>query len=266
MFRPLMTTRRLLLAAGLLALAACAGSRTSMGGEVKYGATAEEDYAFGQKAIERSDWVEAQKLLEHIRTKYPFSKYAALAELRLADAKYKQDRFLEAGDAYAAFVRLHPGHEEADYADFRAALCSVKDSPSDFVLFPPPEEKDLKAARLAVERLQAFVKDRPDSKHRPEAEKLLQAARGRLADHEWYVADFYLRRRRWAGGAGRLEALLKDYPGSAREPEAMLLLAKAYRAMNEDFRAQQAVQKLLARYPDDPRRAEAEALLAGLRK
>ena len=42
----------------------------------------------------------------------------------------------------------------------------------------------------------------------------------------------------------------------------MLLLAKAYRSMNEDFRAQQAVQKLLARYPDDPRRAEAEALLA----
>ena len=58
-----MTTRRLLLAAGLLALAACAGSRTSMGGEIKYGATAEEDYDLGQKAMERSDWVEAQKLL-----------------------------------------------------------------------------------------------------------------------------------------------------------------------------------------------------------
>ena len=84
----------------------------------------------------------------------------------------------------------------------------MKDAPSDFVLFPPAGgEGPEGGARLAVERLQAFVKDRPDSKQRPEAEKLLLAARGRLAAHEWYVADFYLRRRplgrrgRAAGGA-----------------------------------------------------------------
>ena len=265
MFRLPMTTR-ILLAAGLIALAACTGSRTSLGGEVKYGATAEEDYDLGKKAMDRSDWVEAQTLLEHVRTKYPFSKFAALSELRLADAKFKQDKFLEAGEAYAGFVKLHPGHEEADYADYQSALCSVKDAPSDFALFPPAEEKDLKAVRVAAEKLQAFVKGRPESKHRPEAEKMLQTARDRLAAHEWYVADFYLRRRRWAGAAGRLEGLLKDYPGTSNEPEVMLRLARAYQAMNEDFRAQQAVQRLLARYPDDPRRAEAEALLAALRK
>jgi outer membrane protein assembly factor BamD len=261
-----MTTRRLLLATGLLLLGACAGARTTMSGDVKYGATAEENYAFCQAASERSDGIEAQKLLEHVRTKYPFSKYAALAELRLADAKYKQDRFLEAGEAYAAFVKLHPGHDEADHAEFQSALCSVKDAPSDFALFPPAEEKDLKAVRAAAEKLQAFLKDRPASPYRAEAEKLLRVSRDRLAAHEWYVADFYLRRRRWAGAAGRLEGLLKDHPGSSREPEAMLRLAQVYLAMKEDFRAQQAAQRLVARYPDDPRRAEAEALLAGLRK
>jgi len=112
----------------------------------------------------------------------------------------------------------------------------------------------------------ADLKGRPTSPDRPEAEKLLAAVRDRLAAHEWYVADFYMKRRRWAGAAGRLEGILKDFPGSRREPEAMLLLAQSYLAMAEDFRAQQAAQRLVARYPDDPRRAEAEALLARLRK
>jgi outer membrane protein assembly factor BamD len=258
--------RTRLLAVALLPLLACAGSRTTLSGEVKYGASAEEDYKGGVEELGKSNWNEAQKLLEHVRTKYPFSKYAALAELRLADAKFKQEKYLAAAEAYTAFTQLHPTHDEADYADFQACLSHVKDAPSEFILFPASFEKEQKAVRAAADKLEAFLKGRPGSSHRAEAEKLLAEARDRLAAHEWYVADFYLRRQHWAGAAGRLEALLKDYPGSKREPEAMLRLARAYQGMKEDFRAQQTLQRLVARYPDDPRRAEAEALLAGLRK
>jgi outer membrane protein assembly factor BamD len=264
MFRPRMRAR--LLALALLPLLACASSRTSLSGDVKYGKSAEDDYQYGVEELEKSNWVEAQKFLEHVRTKYPFSKYAALAELRLADAKFKQDKFLEAAEAYQAFSTLHPTHDEADYADFRAALSHFKDAPSDFLLFPAASEKDQRQLKMAVEKLQAFRKARPESKHKAEAEVLLGEAQGRLAAHEWYVADFYFKRKHWAGAAGRLETLLKEYPGSKHEPEAMLKLARAYLGQEEGFRAQQALQKFLARYPADPRRPEAEALLAGLRK
>ncbi len=264
MFRPRMRAR--LLALALLPLLACASSRTSITGEVRYGASAEEDYQYGVKELEKSNWVEAQKFLEHVRTKYPFSKYAALAELRLADAKFKQDKFLEAAEAYQAFSTLHPTHDEADYADFRAALAHFRDAPSDFLLFPAASEKDQRQLKAAVEKLQAFRQARPDSKHRAEADALLNEAQGRLAAHEWYVADYYFKRKYWAGAAGRLETLLKEYPGSKYEPEALLKLARAFVKQEEGFRAQQALQRFLARYPDDARRPEAEALLAGLRK
>lgn len=264
MVRPRMRAR--LLALALLPLLACASSRVSITGEVKYGKTAEEDYQIGVEELGKSNWLEAQRFLEHVRTKYPFSKYAALADLRLADAKFKQERYLEAAEAYQAFSQLHPTHEEADYADFRAALSHFKDAPSDFLLFPSAAEKDQRQLRTAVERLRAFLAARPDSKHKAEAEALLAEASGRLAAHEWYVADFYFKREHWAGAAGRLETLLKDHPGSRYEPAALLKLARAYRAQQEGFRAQQALQRFLARFPDDPRRSEAEALLAGLRK
>jgi outer membrane protein assembly factor BamD len=258
-----MRTRLLLLA--LLPLLACTSKHVTLTGELKYGKTAEEDYQAGVDELEHSNWVEAQKFLEHVRAKYPFSKYAALAELRLADAKFKQDRFVEAADAYQRFVQLHPTHEEVDYAAFREALSQFRDAPVDFALFPPAYEKDQRSLGQAVAKLKAFVKERPDSKLRPEAQELLGKAQGRLAAHEWYVAEFYWKRERWAGAAGRLEGLVRDYPGSPNEPEALWRLAQACVKLEETHRARTALQKLITRHPQDPRRPQAEALLASLR-
>ena len=79
------------------------------------------------------------------------------------------------------------------------------------------------------------------------------------------MVEFYRRRDRWPGVAARLEALLKDYPGYPREPEALYDLAEAYLKLGERFRAQQALQQLIVRYPSDPQRPRAEKLLASLR-
>ncbi len=245
--------------------AGCASKRVSITGELKYGKTAEENYEAGVDELKHENWVEGTKFLEYVRTKYPFSKYAALAELRIADAKLSQDRYVEAAEAYAAFVQLHPTHEEADYAEFRAGLARYRDAPSEFLLFPPAHEKDQKSLGLAVGLLQAFLKNRPESKYRGEAEKVLTEAQGRLSAHEWYVADFYWKRERWAGATGRLEGLLKQFPGSKHEGEALWRLGYAYSRMDEAFRARQALQRLIATHPQDPRRPEAEALLARLR-
>jgi outer membrane protein assembly factor BamD len=245
-----------------LSLLACGSSRVSLAGDVTYGKSAEENYVAGEQELKAGNHEEAVRFFEHVRTKFPFSKYAALSELRLADVKFEEDRWTEAADAYAEFVKLRPNHEAADDAAFRIGLAHWKDGPSSFVLFPPPHEKDLRAVREAEAALASFVEKYPQSEHAPEARGLLGRARGLLAEHEWYVADFYRKRGHWAGAAGRLDGLVKRYPGSPREPEALLRLAEAYRQLDERFRAQQALQELVVKHPDSPQRAEAERLLA----
>ena len=79
MFRPLMRSRILL--AVLLPLLACASGRVSFTGEIRYAKTPEENYDAGLDELKHENWVEAGKFLEHVRTKYPFSRFAALAEL-----------------------------------------------------------------------------------------------------------------------------------------------------------------------------------------
>ncbi len=263
--RSLLALRRLLPLALLLA-AACGSSRVSLSGEVRYGKSAEEDYTAGQAEMKDHNWLEAVKFFEHARTKYPFSKFAALSELAVADVKFEQDAYVEAAEAYDGFVKLHPTHEKADYAAYRAGEALYRDAPTGFILFPPTYEKDQAELLKARQRFVDFLKAWPSSQYRPQAEKLLAVAVDRLADHEWYVAQFYAKREKWAGAAGRLEGLVREYPGSGHEVEALLQLSDVYAGKLDDrFRARQALQQLITRHPDAARGAGAEKRLEALR-
>jgi outer membrane protein assembly factor BamD len=257
--------RRLLAAAALLAGLAACSKHVSFTGEVKLRPTAEENYQAGLELLKGESWPEAQKFFEYVRTKFPFTKYAALSDLRIADAKFGQELYAEAADAYAQFTQLHPSHPDLDYADFRIGEAYLEDAPSDFALFPPSHEKDQRQVKKAADAFRRFLERHPDSKLVPQGKKHLAEAEGRLAAHEWYVAEYYFKHRRWAGAAGRYETLVDRYPGSRHEPEALLKLARAYVELEEKHRARTAHQRLIVKHPQDRRRPEAERLLASLR-
>jgi outer membrane protein assembly factor BamD len=257
--------RRPALVLALLLLAACGGKHVSLTGDLKYGKTAEENYQAGVAELKGGNADDAQKFFEHVRTRFPYSAQAVLADLGVADAHFAAGRFLEAADAYESFLKLHPTHEKADYAAYRIGIAHLREGPSNFFLFPEPYEKDQVRVKEAIAKLEQFVARYPSSQYLPDAQRQLTAAKDKLADHEWYVAEFYRKRRRWAGAAGRYEALVKEYPGSRHESEALLLLAEMYLKLNERFRAQQTLQQLIVKHPGHPRRAEAERLLAQIR-
>jgi len=245
----------------LLALPACGKKAPA----VKYESPAEEDYVRGVAELEDRSFNDAQKTLEKVRTKYPYSKYGVLAELRLADLRYDQGKFIEAADAYQSFVKIHPSSPEVDYAAYRSALSRWSDAPTDFFLFPPVHERDLSQAGKAADGLAQFIEKYPASKYTPEAKEKLSRARDVLAERDWYGFEFYKKREKWQGAAYRLERLMKDYPGSTREPEALWELADMYIKLSERFRAQKALQQLVVKYPQSKQRAGAEKLLAELR-
>ena len=48
----------------------------------------------------------------------------ANAELRIADAYFESERYIEASAAYSDFRKLHPVHQKAPYALYRMGLAS----------------------------------------------------------------------------------------------------------------------------------------------
>ena len=131
-----------------------------------------------------------------MKQKFPFSKFAVLAELAIADTQFARGNYTEAVDSYKAFIRLHPTHEKVEdgYAAFKVGECYFKDMPDDIWLLPPSYEKDQSAVTDALRELDDFRRKFPDSKYQKDAEPLRKEVLKRLVDHEVYVARFYLNR------------------------------------------------------------------------
>jgi len=60
--------------------------------------------------------------LRTIKLRYPYSPYATLAQIRIADAYYQKGEYEQASVEYDEFIKRHPAHEEIPHAYYRSGL------------------------------------------------------------------------------------------------------------------------------------------------
>jgi outer membrane protein assembly factor BamD len=241
---------RLLSVAGVsAALLAGAGCATSDDGsaELTYSLTAKQNYDKGIEAAKEENFPDAVRYLSFVKQKFPFSRYAVLAELSLADVQFQRGSYQEAIDSYKTFARLHPTHEKVEdgYVAYKIAECYVEDMPTDWALVPPAYEKDQSAVRDAHRELSDFIDKYPDSTYIKDAKKLHQQVMGRLIEHEVYVARFYLDGGHPKAAILRIEAALRQYPDSGREAELLLVLGQTHLELGNARRARQTFERVV---------------------
>lgn len=240
----------------LLALpAACATTSGARPGESAADA-AERAYQNAMTLYNDESWPEAAEAFRAVQRSHGTSRQATLAELRLADLEFKQERFTEALSGFRTWLRYHTSHAEAPYARFMIARCHVEQMPEDWFLTPPSWERDLSAAHDAETALARFLRDHGDSTHAAEARRIHARVRETLVRHEIYVANFYGSRDHHAAAASRLRGVLSHYRGSVLEPLALLRLGETWLRMNRLPEARGAFDQLRERFP---RSAEGEA-------
>ena len=221
-------------------------------------------YERGLLDFRRGDCLSADPLFKEIRQEFPYSRFAALSELRIADCQFKNEDYPEAIQTYRQFVRVRPSHKEIPYARFRIAEAYYNQIPGGWFMTPPPHERDQSAARDALIQLRRFVVDYPDDQRVPAANELMQKCMTMLAAHELYVARFYLKRDAYRGVVARLRGLLASYPGSDAEPEALLMLGEVYLELDEIEAATQTLNELVQRFPDTGEARKARGILGDL--
>lgn len=253
--------RAVCLSALLCSVPGCATLSSGQTEDPDYSSAAENNLRQGDEAMERKDFLQAEKYFEHVRTKYPYLEVANEAELKLADLDFAQERYAESREKFATFIKLHPTHPKVDYAAYRLARTYFEDAPSDFFLIPPAAEKDQTQVLAAFSSLGAFLKNYPESQYVPEARKALDTTRLRLARHELYVASFYARRERWKAVAQRLEGLLKNYPGTALDEQALFDLHTAYVRLAHAEDAQRTLNRVIEMLPGTPAAERARRML-----
>jgi len=241
------------LATGSIGLVACA-SDSDNGVEVTYSATARQNYEKALGELKDENFPEARKLFAFVRSKFPFSKYAVLAELALADTRFAMGDYQSAIDAYKAFMRLHPTHEKVEdgYASFRICRAYIEEMPEDWLILPPAAEKDQAAVQDAARELSDFIDKFPESTYLKDAHAAYKVVLRRLVEHEVYVARFYLSQGFPRAAILRLEGAIRRYPDSGKEAELLLTLGQTHLEMGNPLSARRTFEKVMVEYVGAP--------------
>ncbi|MDF3067941.1 MAG: Competence protein ComL precursor [Polyangiaceae bacterium] len=243
----------------------CASTEGEAETALDYTDNAKRDYDAALAAVEDKNWQLATELLNEVKRKYAYSRYARLAELRLADASFQQDKFAEAISGYKEFVHDHPNDPEVPYARYRVAKGEYE-SVSQSIMLPPLEERDLASVNDALNTLRNYLSDYPRSEHAEELRYMLDVVLGLLARHELYVARFYLNQGRFDAAVMRCEYALKNLKSSGLEPEALVLLGEIYMKQKRRKDAREVLTRLLTDYPESAFAVPAKNFLAQLDK
>jgi outer membrane protein assembly factor BamD len=255
-----------------LLLCACASGKDNVDLTKPLAGAAASDAAraYEKGAAEKRDknYLEATRYFEAVRNNFPYSQYAALSELAIADMHYERDDYGSAATTYQDFVKGHPSHAKADYAAFRVGLSHWEDRPSDSFLFPPDYEKDQAPVKQALEAFQRFVTGYPKSEYLQKARDLINECRERLAAHDRYVAGFYWKRKAWRGAAVRLISLADNYgdlDNGRLRTDSLWRAAVAYQNAKDERLQRETLQRLVQEAPPgDPARSYAEQMLRAL--
>ncbi len=238
----LASVSRLLLALTLVGLVSCARSQPDFDMEIP---SAEELYADGEKSLQKrkflwlipfTDYQKAIDKFQEIVDNYPYSEYAVLAEMKIADTYYEQGKWEEALSYYRDFSELHPENQRVEYAMFRTARCyenQVQDP-----------DRDQTATRNAVEAYGFLLDEFPGGEHTGEAEERLRNLRARLADHQFILANFYFNIEEYQAAARRYRLLLDEYPGLGFDDVVLHRLAISYTRLNRPEEAREIFNRL----------------------
>ena len=205
--------------------------------------TPEKLYDQGVRQMKRGYYDEAITSFDKVRNHFPLNQYSVLAELRVADCLYEKADFISAVDAYQQFVRLHPRHEELDYAKMRIGRAYFKQANR----IPA---KDQTYTELTLSGLDDFEERFADSDYLPEVLVMRARCRARLSRSEAQVGDFYFWRKSYNAAQRRYRGLLADYPNSPVVPRARYRLGVSLLMLERADEAEPILRQVLELHPD----------------
>lgn len=187
--------------------------------------TADQLAAEASSAFMRGKYKAAITAYTDLKDWYPFSRYAILAELKIADAHFHLEEYLQAIAAYEQFENLHPRNEAIPYVINQIGLSWFNQMDT--------VDRDITAAKNAMAQFKRLMEQFPESEYAREAPERIQACIDKIAGHELYVAKFLMKTGQYQAALKRFEYIVEYYPGTPQSEIALGLISECA-ALAED--------------------------------
>ena len=165
--------------------------------------TAQELVSDGMDQFNSEDYKESIESFEKLKDWYPFSKFAILAELKIADANYNIKEYEEAVASYEEFESLHPRNEAIPYIIYMIGLCYFEQIDT--------IDRDQNTAKKALNTFRRLEKQFPGDPYTIKAEGHTKECLKSLAGHELYVGLFYFKSKHYKAALSRFKSVLTKY-------------------------------------------------------
>ena len=188
------------------------------------------------------DFEKARKNFEEIVYDNPTSRYAPVAELRIADTYYEAGEYGTSADLYFQWRKHHVGRPEVPYAIYRTAMS--------YYHLMLSMDRDQSSTLQALECFHILIADYSDNEYTKAIGEKITILEVRLARHEMYVGKFYFRHRRWWSAVDRFQAILDQYPRKGFDEEALFFTWKSYRKLGRFNEAADVYGKMVNLFPN----------------
>ena len=190
---------------------------------------------------------------EKVRERYVSPEMNALAELKIAEAHFLAERYIEAAVAYEAYLKAHPDDPKNANVLYNLGVSYHQEK-----LAP---ERDQTTTRNALSAFKTFLARYPSDPRRPAVEKFIAEEEDTLAGHELHIGAYYQKKGANPAAIARLEPLLTAYPGFSRRDELYFILGSAYLSNDNRELAAEHFNRLYNEYPQSPYTRKAQKLL-----
>ena len=185
--------------------------------ETKEEKPAQELASDGMDYFEERNYRKAIESFEKLKDWYPFSKYAILAELKIADAHFKLEEYEDSIFAYEAFESLHPRNEAVPYVIYQIGLCYFNQIDT--------IDRDQTTAKKALDTFRRLKKQFPNSPYTRNTGSRIKKCLKSLAGHEFYVGLFYFKSKHYNAALSRFKSVLSNYPDVGVHKKALEYMA-----------------------------------------
>jgi outer membrane protein assembly factor BamD len=207
----------------------------------------------GEKFLQNEDYEDAIAAWEKVRDSFHSPELTVLAELKISEAYYLNEKYPEATAACELFLKNHPNHPEMPTVFFRLGMS--------YFMQMLPAEKDQTASKNAVITFRNLLKRYPGINNADEIRRHIETARDRMAEHEVEVARFYLRTDELVAAQKRFDYMRKTYPDYLPPEYIYFDIGEAYLELGDRDTAIKVFNQLKEKYPSSKYLEEVEELL-----
>ncbi len=211
-------------------------------------------YRQGLERYNKRDYSEALKIFEQIKSSFPDSPpFTQWAEIKVGDCHFFKKDYMEAIAAYEEFKKTRPTHEDIPYVQYQIGLSHFEQMRT--------LDRDQTSTKKALSNFEYLVANTPPSIFTEKALEKIEICKKRLADHEFYIANFYYKKGKYEATVTRLEGLQEQFPKRSDEDKALYLLGKSYLELDRWEKAKEAFTRIVNEFPKSSHYREAKSIL-----